>query len=775
MDYQVLELLQTLSTDKSHPFYELFKDKLLEEGTVLRTFSRKEKVIINDTNNYLENLGRELIVLTMIGDESQHYIEEDTTSNKKRPDLMAQYFENTAEIIIEFKNYDKGVMSDKKIDEEVTAAFNQIQKRYIDNQSYIKKDIFTVVVFTDVKTLINKETSINFEKYLTLSPQEKSNERYKLFNKYGIYIETRKYDFKLNRILKEYSDPIWFDIPKLCITEILDQEDEFGQKSAVSRVKDAINLPSSSGEFGIKNVRDIKDPNFFISKRTLIKDIFTTCLEGYKKQDNFYIAKNSKEKDFVFMESDSIISSQKRISGGGHVFISTLNGAIVDGQNSLHSLKIIIDFLKLLAVSHNNHFSSWQKDLANILKDFGYKTLNDFQQILRFIESSYIYLQITKATNVQEARLFAINKNNTIQVSSDEKTISKNIEKIQVISNELLLQKNWVVRYPKKRNVGISDLYFNEYGIFADDLAHKYYIWDKSWVGALEKEPSKFNNLLKIITKFTGKEDRASELKNIQTSITHFCDYFTGEIEDNPSDEEKKHKENITKIKTDIEHLKNKKKQIEKALEKANNQLEFHTSQLSNFDGTVNLEQQPELTLIRDGLMINYKNSTSSVQELENEINDIEIEINDKKEEQKLETNHYSESTIIKYRSVNQNELFNFLESIFLLRKHNIEIKTNLFKSDDHIKSFIFFMIIYAYDINFKNENLNNKILDWHIEKIADKTKKLLDHLKITYPKLEMTTLRNAENGIVNDNLNNTVDTSIIREYIFKYYKDNTK
>lgn len=112
----------------------------------------------------------------------------------------------------------------------------------------------------------------------------------------------------------------------------------------VANIKDAIKFPSSSSSYGIKNVRDIKDPEEDEKKKIFYFLFFKTAIKSFKKNDVSLINKRGKEKDFVYIKKETIINSYT-YKDKSFFSLTTLNGAIVDGQNSIDCFRIIIDFI----------------------------------------------------------------------------------------------------------------------------------------------------------------------------------------------------------------------------------------------------------------------------------------------------------------------------------------------------------------------------------------------------------------------------------------------
>ena len=764
---QIIEqnILKTVKENEEHPFYESFLGKISDDCLSLKT-GNTWTAIYSENKKQLEALGRELILSTVIQNEREYYVQEKTTEVGTRIDLLSKRLDSkTAHIIIEFKNLDSGTITPDQFKREVANAFNQIEILYIlpESSPYKDNDMFTTVVCTDVNVLFEPNNSLNIERYLTTSNEQKKQQGSDaIFKDLGIYIETRQHDKNQKKILVGKSEQIWFEIPKHCILEIPKDTDDFGQKNISSRIEYAVNLPSSSSEFGVKNVRDIKDPELFKNKNLLVKDILETCFEAYDKNDKTYIAKNSKEKDFVFIQSDSIIHEQKNInSTPDRIVITTLNGAVVDGQNSLDSFRIILEILEM-AINGvlKDELSPFQKQIfIKITSKF--ETKESLKEFKKFIEDSQVSIKITKAETANEATKFAINKNNTIPVNKSELAISKHIERIQFISHFVLKIGNYVILYPKKRNLGISKNTLKKHGVFADILANKYAILE-SFKQAINSTQIDYKQVLLLITNFNDVSN-----KNYEKAIEQFCEHFSVIVKDENTEEKRRYDEQKITLKNSKSELNRTIKDKEALLKEQENELEKTIKRNSKILTSLHAINSPEVLIIEKDLIDVQNSILNKIDQYTKEIKKLNSDLENNNLEMDILKDNYLSSSIKKYKIAHDNELINFMNSLFLVQNdpNVLKLKTNLFQKET-ISSFVFLMTLYTNKINFNSQSFNsNEILD-----TCNNLQKMLLHFESNYSS-GITTIRNNKDGDIQRKDGTTETLENIRKEMFDFFK----
>lgn len=530
-------LLQFIKTNPDHPFNFL---DISDDFTKIRTFNNKEKTIYSKKRN-LEVLACEIFSNTYLRDEMSYYIDEDNEGEENfRSDLIARlYGDNTGkQNIIEFKVMDSNINA-AEYRNQVDNAFSQVKHKYITEKD---GDIFVSVVCMDVEKIVNNP--INLEKFITMQDHEKmkahlnKNESQAIFKKFGISIMTKKYEAMEDNYS---SDQIWFHIPKNCLIEVDYSEcDLFDLPQKVSNVKDAIKFPTTSSCYGIKNVRDIKDPATCDQKRNLLLEITSTVAEAFNKNSPSLINKYGKEKDFVFIRDESIVKKYKH-KDVQYYSLTTMNGSIVDGQNSIHCFKLILEFLESAFVKKSDEYPKYYEKMEDILKKNNISNAHKRTELKKFIENLKITIKTTETCSVDEAMHIAVNKNNTMPVKANELIISRNSERIYIIGNAILEKSDIILGYPKRQFYGVSNEQKKNHLIDCGFLA-------------------KANSVYKEIREDKNfPPDKVFALKNkmiisnAKKSLTEFCEDFSRPVVDNELITVKKIEERIKDIQNDIE------------------------------------------------------------------------------------------------------------------------------------------------------------------------------------------------------------------------------
>lgn len=531
-------LLKFIKDTPDHPFNFL---DISEDFSKITTFNNKEKTIYSNKKRFLEVLAREIFVNTYLRDEKSYYIDEEIDGNENfRSDLIARlYGDNTGkQNIIEFKEMNSNITA-SEYRTQIENAFSQVKHKYITVKD---GDIFVSVVCMDVEKIVNNP--MNLEKFITMHDNDKmktylnKNETQSVFKNFGISIITKKYE----AIEDDYSnEKIWFHIPKNCLIEIDYSEcDLFSLPQKVSNVKDAINFPTSSSCYGIKNVRDIKDPETCEQKKNLLIEIMSTAVEAFNKNSPSLINKYGKEKDFVFIRDESIIKNYKH-KDIHYYSLTTMNGSIVDGQNSIHCFKIILNFLEDGIGKKNKNFPKYYEKMEEILKSNNISNSHKRADFKKFVENLKITIKTTETSSADEAMHIAINKNNTMPVKPNELIISRNSERIYIIGNAILEKSNIILGYPKRQFYGVSESEKKSNVIDCEFLAKSCMVY---------KEIVKNRNFA---------ADKVFYLKgrmvtvNAKTALNDFCKEYSKEVIDNNSIIVKKLEERIKDIQKEIE------------------------------------------------------------------------------------------------------------------------------------------------------------------------------------------------------------------------------
>lgn len=560
--------------------------KITDDNTSIITFNGAHRKVYTAIKTYLEVLAREIFVRTFLKDESHYYMEEQSEIDGCRSDLVVAPFgkEGGKQIIVEFKAL--GVdASPSMFKNVVDGAFLQVKNKYIKEKD---GELFVTIVVMDVKKIIDQPS--NLEKFIISPDREKTasgltkNVDNKLFKKYGISIYTKKYDPKT----ENYTSEMWFHMPKQCKVEI-DRNviDIFGQSQMVAEIQDAIHFPTVSSPFGVKNVRDIKNPEIDDAKKTLLLEIFKTVLDGFKTKDRSLINKYGKEKDFVYINEQSII---KKIVFKNVEYYSlvTMNGAIVDGQNSIHCFKVILDFIdSQIENKKQKNLPKYYEKMEKVVRAVfeGDISLDEYKKLKQFVEQMKITIKCSNTENEKEATRVATNKNNTMAVTANELTASKFGDCIQVVSSEMMRTYDLLLGHPKKTYYGVSE----------EDIKNK-------MINCYE-----LAKITSVLVEIIGVGFEPSQLfayrsklvKSVATKyLEQFCSTYTEAITDENSENVKKIESKILEVSNDISNAKLLKKAFEDAelfaqVEKREEEIELKSAMLKD------LQEERKMALIQ--------------------------------------------------------------------------------------------------------------------------------------------------------------------------------
>lgn len=601
MASQENNLLTYIKNQKDHPFNFL---EISDDSTKITTLGRKgsqQRVIYSGKKQYLEVLAREIFLNTYLKDEMNYYIEEkiDSDSENYRSDLITKlYGDNTGkQNIIEFKEVNSDI-SISELRNHIENAFSQVKHKYISERD---GDLFVSVVFMDVEKII--KSPINLEKFLTIQDKEKIKDQFNknnesIFKKFGISIITKKFEASKN----DFSKNIWFHTPKHCLIEIDHSEcDQFDMPQKVANIKDAIKFPTTSSCYGIKNVRDIKDPLTSDQKRNLLLDIMETTVEAFSLNNSSLVHKYGKEKDFVFIRDESIVKKYRH-KDVVYYSLTTMNGAIIDGQNSIDCFKIILDFIDNLSTKSSlenpKHYDKMEKKLIKYNIDSEYQR----KKLKKFIEDLKITIKTTETDSVDEALQIAVNKNNTMPVSSNELVISRNSERIYIIGNSILEKSDIILGYPKRQYFGVSEIQKETSVIECDFLAKACQVYHEISNNQDFASDKVFSYKQKMVT------------SNAKKAISEFCEKYSTSIIDDDLIDVKKIDSKIEMTEKDLSELQVKLKTLKEndcsleKIEETEISIDDHKSTLKEYKKQRELASISTYEAINTNELINISN-----------------------------------------------------------------------------------------------------------------------------------------------------------------------
>lgn len=737
MELNMTKFLEKIVSNEKHIFNKLLN--INPDKKSICSFAGIDRVVHGE-KDYLELVGRDIIVNTLFGNNKKYYTEEMMTEENKRSDLLGQvskgqYIQN----ITEFKNESvtkfinkKGDAAEKDFIKTLNSAFNQINDNYIE-EKYKEEDFFVTVIITDVETLYEDPTRI--ERFSNTPIVDKIKNPLKLFIECGLYIETRRFSVIENKIL---NNKVWYEIPNISIYETNKNTDESGQRVKISKINDAINFPFSSSQFGIKNVRDVKDPEIFLPKKNLVEMILDTVIIAEENNDLDMIGIQGKEKDFLYIEEDTIFQKIEQPFGNSKFIIISMNGAIVDGQNSIDSFKIIIKVinakLKKYEMKNNYNYedlSNFENRLLDVISK-KYTSESQIRKLKSFLEDSYIVLKITKVKNVNQARTIAASKNASMLVSKTELAASKNYEKVQAISQYLFNSKNLILDYVKKENLCITKEILEEKGVHLNEAAIYYKI-------IKNMKPTAFEDTVSALKSFQEKET--------PKSIEDLCNYFSINdakpiLDKSNNYQDEKIKEKNFLIKSLIDRKKDKLKEREYQIEAIKN-----ISDCSVIKYIDTIISKIELEII----------------EFENQIKEIDEEISYIKKTKK-------DSMVDYFKASNTKEFYHIISSVLKVRKvvkKNEELINNITLFNlDTIPRLLFVMSIFKTNNDFKENSIDEK----DIEKVISNIIEGDISFRNKYGTLGITAIRNSVDGNFTNNNQENESYEEIRNFLIAIY-----
>lgn len=412
---------------------------------------------------YGETLGREIVFNTLLEEEKDNYfIESVIGENDKRYDAMAK-IDNHITNIIEFKNinFNKGKIDHARINNLINDTKNQLLDKYLIPN--INEDIFVSIILTDVEHMIREPRDY----FLFCETAEFYKvDLYQSLKDFGISIITFKYNSYLKSI--EYiSNNIQRHaiIEKITNKQLNKKNMPFqgeGMAEYGSKISHIIKFPTTGYKSSsIENVREIKSISED-NKLNIVTGILDDLIINYKNNPNdfFSIFEAGHHKYFQYISEETII---KENNTHDRAVICTLDGAMIDGQNSVNSFSVILDIIDkyLRKKSLDKH----ELKILNILKkNFNNSQMDDFSS---FVKNQYIRVSLTSLPDQKTAIHSAIVKNTSMKVKDEELLFPIMSGAIKNISRNLFTHGIFV-QYPKKKALAnfntknFFHIYFNQ-------------------------------------------------------------------------------------------------------------------------------------------------------------------------------------------------------------------------------------------------------------------------------------------------------------------------
>jgi hypothetical protein len=372
--------------------------------------------------------------------------------------------------------------------EKITNGFSLFE-----NGSYV-----SVIVGDIIKILESPE---NMALFRELEVNQLNKKKEKHYEELGLFIITKKIKYNETNEL-EFEEEDFFDLSTVTRFELKDKTlsncSSIKEKVIVSNLLESIKLPTYSKVGGIQNVRRVYNPERDEEKQSLVNSILGTLLLNLKENESPdsekeslypWMSNEGKKKDFNFVKNETIINDINKNS----FFVSSVNSSLIDGQNSIDSVNIIINFFKLIeehkwnyvdieeAIKKSNYKKTYASMLKTLIVHFNFKhekekidEYNDnnnekldfknifnqrikeagyIKNVIPFLKNCYVEVSLNNSKNIKESSLIAKHKNTSIQVEKGDLDVSEHIDKVKVLSNELFnFKPSFNLNYPKKLN-----------------------------------------------------------------------------------------------------------------------------------------------------------------------------------------------------------------------------------------------------------------------------------------------------------------------------------
>lgn len=410
-------LLESIKNDKKHPFNNILS--ISDDFKTIQSKIRDKQITIYGDNKFFgEELAREIFLLTNNRTKInlKDYILENIDENGNRPDVIFKKNINNQNKIFgiqEYKNIDITNVKKENLEKIKNDAFNQIKDKYIhglilDNKQDV--DIYTSVILTDIQKIIENPNIIDlFNNYVGefLSPFE-------YLSYFGIYVENRIYSISK----KEFTKTTYHNIPIVEKWNRINPKDlKIGNNFIFTRfVDDAYYTITSTSAMGVSNVRERINPLESSTKKTLSLNILKTLLKGYFDKKNTKIMNiHGEAKTFIFLEKETIT-----YYSDNELYITTTNGALINGQQSTHVPHILIEFINKKNETCSKNELKFKNNIDDILSKNNIKTENEKNELIEFIKQCSFNYQIESIDTEENIRDIAISRNTSLPVNKIE-------------------------------------------------------------------------------------------------------------------------------------------------------------------------------------------------------------------------------------------------------------------------------------------------------------------------------------------------------------------
>lgn len=525
-------LLSLIKNDKYHPFHDLID--ISEDCTMIKSNFKKTNQWIKIYGNKFnaEELSREIFLSFFPRLQiNKNIIDVETLlpNCQERADVVCQETNNDKTnvfYILEFKALkDSKNINSKGINNKIIEAQEQLfgYAKNIVEQYQQKNDIYCSSIVIDIERIIKEPSLIDkFNNNVSLFKTEEN-----FFKHFGIIIKNVKFN-AINKEFIEETNKFSQNVPVLEKFNILNNEETI---SIVRNCIDAYNTITCTNVYGLNNVRERKkldNP----SKRNLFKNMVITFIEnGLKKEDEKVFYKNSDQKSFIYINSETIKTLENN-----KIYITSTNAALINGQQSTHIPHLIKEsLLKIKNENRLNEEDRWLKAelektkiLSNKVNQIAYK----IDDIINFLNKCYFNYFVQGVETPKEGMEIADAKNFSISVDKDELAmIGETGAKYKYLSQEIADHNSVVYSYSNvynefsnkpKSNIDIKkvvslNIFFNEDRVLQNDNIDLYKSFlDKNKISK-QSFVKNINTLVKTMNKVD--ENNNEEIKEVISQI----------------------------------------------------------------------------------------------------------------------------------------------------------------------------------------------------------------------------------------------------------------
>lgn len=535
---------------------------MIESG--IKVFGNPSKIVnryqnsVNSDGNpkqEKEKIGANIALNRIIPTNSRYYTPEHVIPGTLlRADFMCSS-NNQPYVIIECKHFER------KIEKIRSNTASDVYLESLDaigqalnyaNLMPTKLDkVMLVALITDFRKFENNQYLLNnyMKTPSKLSEDELSSGLFPrsnadaMMSKYGIYVLNFIAEFDDEKYVIDTKTEC-YSLPQIFRCE-LDKH-----QNHIIRAKNADVIHTASLDpTKVRNMRDLSTP-FTSSKKALMVDIAkSTVLPGFTKNDDYYFAKCTNNKTFCYVESETIIHTNKT----ERIIIST-NSALIDGQNSIdavNNIRLGVEEAFNIGDEKDAYTQENVKRCESIMsvvlrdKNISKHLSNeaDKRGFVDYINDLKIKIDVIPVSSNEEAYNLCRSKNNSFQVSEIDRLQLEHNEDISTLDYRMREAANISLYFAKNFNFASSEGTNEKKIMFGDLVAtsaamksiekvdmtaegyeEQLFTIADSTMSHAEKDKKKYKalfekSIVNVDSKRTLGDDEQEELKNLERKI----------------------------------------------------------------------------------------------------------------------------------------------------------------------------------------------------------------------------------------------------------------